>query len=104
MARPTKIVKLTSKQTIRFKVSEVIILKRMASDFGLTFSEYVRAKAVDIKIKPRLTEDETKYFRQLVGMANNLNQLAKSANERELLVKEIVSTLGAINNLIERMK
>ena len=36
-------------------------------------------------IKPRLNEEESRFVRQLIGMANNLNQVAKCCHEEGVL-------------------
>jgi len=104
MARPTKEIKRTECVTVRFTKAEFRLVQKYAERSGLRLAEFIHDRALGYKIAPRLTEDEIKLYLQLVGMANNLNQLAKQANQRELLVLEILKTLEHINKAVEKLQ
>ena len=83
--RPKKIVKREKFSGIRFTRSEHFIVKQKALKAGLPLSGYVRQMAIHGNVKTRLNEEERDFVRQLVGMANNLNQVAKSCHEQGAL-------------------
>jgi len=56
-------------------------LKAKADSAGLRIAEVARLAVIGVNIKPRLTPEEAGSIRQLSGMANNLNQLARQANK-----------------------
>ncbi|MDR2948334.1 MAG: MobC family plasmid mobilization relaxosome protein [Prevotella sp.] len=47
---------------------------------GMTISGFVRDCLRKGYVKERLSEEQVSYIRQLSGMANNLNQIARKAN------------------------
>src|SRR5688500_9691906 len=83
--RPKKTVKREKFSGIRFTKSEHFIVKQKASKAGLPLSSYVRQMAIYGNVKSRLDDEERHFVRQLIGMANNLNQVAKSCHEEGVL-------------------
>jgi len=79
--RPSKAVKKEIRAAVRFSKAEYFIVKEKAARAGIKPSLYIRQIAIHALIKPRLTEEERHFVRQLIGMANNLNQLAKSCHQ-----------------------
>lgn len=105
MGRPPKTIKRTRKYTVRFTVTEDIILKRTATKFGRTVSEYIRMKSMDLEMKPIMSEIEVGVYRNLVGLSNNLNQLTKSVNQGNVLIQEELQvTLNEINKILAHIK
>lgn len=78
--RPTKKLKRELRITARFSKLEHYILQQKAGKAGINVSEFLRQAAITVKVTARLTEEERNIIRQLIGMANNLNQMAKVAN------------------------
>ncbi len=103
MARPTKPIKRGERITVRYSKTELKFIEKMVKETGVEKAEFVRGKSLDHEIKPRLTEEQTTAYRQLTGMANNLNQLAKAANNREILTREILKTLEGINMAVAKL-
>lgn len=103
MARPTKIIKRKERITIRYTNTEMKYIKKITTSARLAVAEYIRDCSLNYRIQPRLTEEQTKIYLQLAGMANNLNQLAKAANSREILVGEILKALKQINLAIAKL-
>jgi hypothetical protein len=60
-------------------------MKEKAGRANLKPSEYIRQIAINGLVKARETDEEMHSVRQLVGMANNLNQLTKLAHSEGLL-------------------
>lgn len=52
---------------------------------SLNASEYIRQIIINGQFKTQLAEDEWQFARQLIAMANNLNQLAKACHPEGLL-------------------
>ena len=78
--RPPKKLKKELRITARFSKLEHYILQQKAGKAGINVSEFLRQTAITAKVTARLTEEERNIIRQLIGMANNLNQMAKVAN------------------------
>lgn len=80
--RPAKSVENKKSVKIQVKVtkSEAEAIKEKARNMSLSVSEYCSAVLKDSKIVAPFTEQELDLKRGLVGMANNLNQIAYKAN------------------------
>lgn len=70
---------------IQFTEKEYFIIKQNASKAGLKISSYIRQMALTGKIISRLNEEERYFVTQLIGMANNLNQLTKLGHQEGLV-------------------
>ncbi len=83
--RPIKTIKKEVRACVRFTKTEYFIVREKASKAGLKASEYIRQITIKGQVKTRLAEEERQFARQLIGMANNLNQLAKASHQEGLL-------------------
>ena len=83
--RPVKAVRKEIRTTIRFTRSEYFIVKEKAVKAGIKPSVYLRQLGVKGGVISRLTAEEREFVRQLIGMANNLNQLAKACHQEGAL-------------------
>ena len=83
--RPKKANNRNVNKGIRFTEKEYFAIKQNASKAGIKISSYIRQMALTGKITPRLNEDERHFVTQLIGMANNLNQLTKVGHQDGLL-------------------
>ncbi len=70
--------------TVRLSVERYAELQAYAAEGGRTMAHVVRA-VVNGKL-PQLTPEQEGWLRQLAGMANNLNQLAKRAHQEGFVV------------------
>jgi predicted DNA binding CopG/RHH family protein len=68
------------KITIKMATEEYYSLKAKARLAGVNRSEFIRQCIRFAEVKQRLTPELMKYIRQLSGMANNVNQIARTAN------------------------
>lgn len=104
--RPKKLVRRERTTGIRFTKTEHFIIKEKASKAGLKITAYVRQIAVQGTVKSRLTEEESRFVRQLVGMSNNLNQLAKSCHEEGMLKAMIYfeKYRNQIDDLLQKLR
>jgi len=83
--RPAKIIKRETRKTIRFSAKEYFIVKENAAKAGLKLTEYIRQTAIYATIKARLTAEERVMLKALIGMANNVNQIAKACHQESVL-------------------
>ena len=78
-------------------------IRKVTTDARIGVAEYIRGSSLNYRIQPRLTSEQTKIYLQLAGMANNLNQLAKAVNSREIFTGEILKALEQINFAITKL-
>ena len=93
------------KVTVKFATAEYYSLKSKTRQAGMTISEFIRLAIQNCSVKERLNPSHIKHISQLSGMANNLNQIAKRANqagyvavryEHNSLIKEIDNMIKTI--------
>ena len=72
----------TIKQQIWLNQQEKNLLKEKAKKVGLTESEFLRSCIKGCKIKEQPTEEIKNFQRELYGIANNINQIARIANSK----------------------
>ena len=70
----------TIKQQIWLNQQEKNLLKEKAKKVGLTESEFLRSCIKGYKIKEQPTEEIKNFQRDIAGIANNINQIARIAN------------------------
>ena len=83
--RPAKTIKKEVRACVRFTRPEYFIVKEKAAKAGVSASVYIRQLAIYALITPRLTDEERQFVRQLIGMANNINQIAKCCHQEGAL-------------------
>jgi hypothetical protein len=83
--RPAKAVKKEVRACIRFTRPEYFIVKEKAAISGMKASAYIRQLAIYSNVTSRLTEEDRESVRQLIGIANNVNQLAKLCHQEGVL-------------------
>jgi hypothetical protein len=104
--RPKKSVTRSIIKGIRFTEAEYFVVKQKASKSGTRITLYIRQMALQGKILPRMNEEERQIVRQLVGMANNLNQLTKKGHQEGLLIAVLMfeKYRDAIDKILENLK
>lgn len=80
--RPAKMVRKEIRACVRYTKIEYFIIKEKAGKANLKVSEYIRQLSIHGKVNGRLSPEEQIWIRQLIGMANNLNQLAKACHQQ----------------------
>ena len=70
----------TIKQQIWLNQQEKNLLKEKARKVGLTESEFLRSCIKGYKIKEQPTEEIKNFQRDITGISNNINQIARIAN------------------------
>ena len=102
----TRVEKRSEIFTIKCTPIEKHTIKGKSKMSGVKPAEYIRECAVNGSIKSRLTSEEVKHIRILAGMANNLNQLAKSANTYGYLrvATEAGHLMNEVDNIIKKIR
>lgn len=72
--------KLSYRIGVKMAAADYFCLLTRAHEAGISPSEYMRECFRNGYVKERLSKKHTDHVRQLCGMANNLNQLARKAN------------------------
>lgn len=72
--------KLTYRVAVKMAAADYFRLQTQAYDAGVSPSEYMRECFRNGQVKGRLSQEQAGFIRKLCGMANNLNQLARTAN------------------------
>ncbi len=72
--------KRTIKKQIWINQTEDNLLKAKAQKSGLNESEFLRSCIKGYKIKEQPTKEIKEFTRQITGIANNINQIAKAVN------------------------
>ena len=83
--RPAKTIKKDIRTAVRFSKLEYFVVRQKVEKAGIKVSAYVRQTAIASVVINRLSEEERQFVRQLIGMANNLNQLAKNSHQEGML-------------------
>ena len=77
IGRPVKAIKREVRACIRFTQPEYLTIKEKAGKVGMKPSAYLRHLGIHTIVNSRLTPEEREYAKNLIGMANNLNQFIK---------------------------
>ena len=72
--------KRTIKKQIWINQTEDNLLKAKAKKSGLNESEFLRSCIKGYKIKEQPTKEIVEFTRQITGIANNINQIARVVN------------------------
>jgi hypothetical protein len=86
-------------------MAEKVSLKQKAERAGLTPAEYIRQASLKGRIIPAPGAEELKAYRELTGIANNLNQLTKEAHKQNLpmIAPRLLKAMEDVNKLIKSL-
>lgn len=106
--RPVKedIEKRRYRVNLMLNTEEYLTLASKAGEACLSFKDYLRSIIPKAEIRQRLSTETMGVIRQLVGMANNLNQIAHRANAagyRDART-EYLSLAEKIDNLLNELE
>ena len=73
----------TIKQQFYLNAEEKKILKEKSKRAGLNESELIRSMIKGYKIKEQPTKEIREFIKNLAGIANNINQIARIVNGRQ---------------------
>ena len=90
---------------VRLDTKNYVIVKNRAKQAGLSLTEYQRQMVLHGQVVERLCSEMVNLFRQLAGMGNNMNQLARQANTFGYTKDAALYHENAllVNNLIEKI-
>jgi hypothetical protein len=96
------------KRTFRIKVSfnfgEISLVKRRARATGRNIARYIREVTLDKEIKlKQLTNEEKELYKAMVGIANNVNQIAKHYNQGVITHVELLKTHSTLREIIIKL-
>jgi hypothetical protein len=94
------------KVTLKMATEEYYSLKSKARLAGITRSEYIRGCIQSSVVKERLSSELMGQIRQLSGMANNVNQLARKANAAGYgeAHRNCMDTMKGLDSIIKRIE
>jgi hypothetical protein len=94
--------KLRYRIAVKLCTEDYYRIKSVAKTAGISMTEFARKAIIGCKIVPRMTVELMSLIRQLAGMANNLNQLARKANRDGFgsVVNECTNLAARVDNVI----
>jgi hypothetical protein len=73
--------KLSCSINLKLTAEDFKMIREKAQELGMKATQYVREMVLNGKVKSRFTLEELDLLCKLSGEANNLNQIAKKANQ-----------------------
>lgn len=85
---------------IRLDTEERAELEKRAAEVGISPSNYARQRSLGT-LRAR---SDAMAIRQLVGVGNNLNQIARGANSGDPLTADLATTLAEVRSAVFALK
>ena len=93
--------KRTIKKQIWINQTENNLLKAKTKKSGLNESEFLRSCIKGYKIKEQPTKEIREFIKQITGIANNINQIAKVVNtKRDVRDEDLEYLKNAVSKFI----
>ena len=98
--------RLSKAITVKFSKIDYEILRTRSRKANRRLAEYIRESALQSEVVQPRTEADLKEYRTLVGMANNLNQLAKLSHQEGIYYTslQLDRLLAEISNIVRTYK
>jgi hypothetical protein len=98
--------KRKSQLCLKLNTEEDYTLKGLSKSASLSKQDYIRQCIMNSVVIQRISPEIADLVRKLCGMANNLNQIAKKANQAGYLEirSEYLYLADSIDNLINQIK
>ncbi|WP_407932897.1 plasmid mobilization protein [Dysgonomonas sp. PF1-23] len=95
--------KLNRSINLKLTAKDYALLKGKAEKLGMKVTQYAREMTLKGSIKSRFTLEELDLMRKLSGMGNNLNQIAKKANQAGLpnTAMEVIVIMNQFKKLLD---
>lgn len=95
--------KLSCSINLKLTAEDFKIIRDKAQELGMKATQYVREMVLKGKVKSRFTLEELDLMRKLSGEANNLNQIAKKANQAGFAKVgiEVIGIMAQIKKLLD---
>ena len=84
---------------------EYLAIKRRATEAGVSLSKFVRSVLLTGKVVQRISKSDADILRNLSGEANNLNQLARTANKEGFknVASDVINLRAKIIGIINQL-
>jgi uncharacterized protein YmfQ (DUF2313 family) len=104
--RPKKKVVKERTTGIRFSNTEYFIITDKAKKAGMKITSYIRQCAIESKLTTRLNDEERHFVRQLIGLSNNINQVARACHQEGILkgFKYFEQFRSQIDEILKKLK
>ncbi|MBE6256660.1 MAG: MobC family plasmid mobilization relaxosome protein [Prevotella sp.] len=98
--------RLSKAVTVKFSKIDYEILRTRSRKVNRRLAEYIRESALKSEVVQPRTEADMKEYRTLVGMANNLNQLAKLSHQEGIYYTslQLDRLLAEISDIVRTYK
>ena len=98
--------RLSKAVTVKFSKKDYEILRTRSRKANRRLAEYIRESALQSEAVHPSTEVDWKEYRTLVGIANNLNQLAKLSHQEGIYYTsmQLDRLLAEISNIVRTYK
>ena len=98
--------RLSKAVTVKFSKIDYEILRTRSRKANRRLAEYIRESALQSEVVQPRTEADMKEYRTLVGMANNLNQLAKLSHQEGIYYTslQLDRLLAEISDIVRTYK
>ena len=98
--------RLSKAVTVKFSKIDYEILRTRSRKANKRLAEYIRESALQSEVVQPRTEADLKEYRTLVGMANNLNQLAKLSHQEGIYYTslQLDRLLAEISDIVRTYK
>ena len=98
--------RLSKAITVKFSKIDYEILRTRSRKANRRLAEYIRESALQSEVVQPRTEADLKEYRTLVGMANNLNQLARLSHQEGIYYTsmQLDRLLAEISNIVRTYK
>lgn len=103
--RPPKKLKRESNLGFFVTVPEKELIKSKAARTGVKVADYLRDIALKGKVRNLATPEEIQQYRELTGIANNINQLTKEAHKQNFafIVPKLLKSLDELHKTLENI-
>lgn len=94
--------KLSTSINLKLTEADFNKIREKAEKLGMKATQYVREMVLKGSVKSRFTLEELDLMRRLAGIANNLNQIAKKANQAGYIMEaiEIIKIMNQIKGIL----
>ena len=98
--------RLSKAVTVKFSKTDYETLRTRSRKANRRLAEYIRESALQSEVVQPRTEADLKEYRTLVGMANNLNQLARLSHQEGIYYTsmQLDRLLAEISNIVRTYK
>ena len=94
--------KLSTSINLKLTEADFNRIREKAEKLGMKATQYVREMVLKGSVKSRFTLEELDLMRKFAGIANNLNQIAKKANQAGYIMEaiEIMKIMSQIKSIL----